>query len=60
MKPWENIFSNNDTDTNIIFDNFLDTFLKIFNASFSEKEKKHTNRDNKIWLTSGIIILCNN
>jgi hypothetical protein len=34
---WENIFSNNDNDTNKIFNNFLNTFLKKFNASFPKK-----------------------
>jgi len=41
-ETWKNVFSNNDTDTNIIFNNFLDTFLKTFNASFPETKKKQT------------------
>jgi len=35
---WKNVFSNNDKNTNIIFNNFLDTFLKRFNASFPVKK----------------------
>ena len=37
-EAWGNVFSNNDKDTNTIFNNFLDTFLKTFNASFPKKE----------------------
>jgi len=36
-EAWGNVFSNNDKDTNTIFNNFLDTFLKTFNASFPQK-----------------------
>ena len=50
---WENVFSNNDIDTNIIYNNFLDTFLKIFNASFPVKKTQSKQRDKK-WLTTGI------
>ena len=42
-ETWQNVFSNDDKDTNTIFNNFLDTFLKIFNASFPVK-KHHLNR----------------
>jgi len=37
-ETWKNIFSNNDNYTNIIFNNFVDTFLKTFNASFPVKK----------------------
>jgi len=32
-EAWENVFSNNDNDTNTTFNNFLNTFLRTFNAS---------------------------
>ena len=33
-EAWENVFSNNGNDTNTIFNNFLNTFLRKFYASF--------------------------
>ena len=36
-EAWENVFSNNDNDTNTIFNNFLNTFLRKFYASFPKK-----------------------
>ena len=36
-EAWGNIFSYSETDTNIIYNNFLDTFIKTFNASFPVK-----------------------
>jgi hypothetical protein len=36
---WENVFSTNDNDSNTIFNNFLNTFLRKFYASFSKKEQ---------------------
>ena len=55
----QNVFSNDDKDTNTIFNNFLDTFLKIFNASFPVK-KTSSKQDNKKWLKMGIRTSCNN
>jgi len=43
-ETWQNVFSNDDKDMNTIFNNFLDTFLKIFNASFPVKKNHHLNR----------------
>jgi len=37
-EAWENVF--NDNDTNITFNNFLNTFLKTFNASFPPPKKE--------------------
>ena len=37
-ETWNNVFNNNDKDTNIIFNNFLDTFLKTLNVSFHIKK----------------------
>jgi hypothetical protein len=39
-EPWENVFSNNDNDTNTIFNYFLNTFLRKFYASFPKKNNK--------------------
>jgi len=38
---WEDVFSNNDDDTNIIFNNFLNTFLGNFYACFPKKKNKN-------------------
>ena len=35
---WENIFGNNDVNT--IFNNFLNTYLRIYDSSFLKKENK--------------------
>ena len=59
QESWENVFSNNDKDTNTAFNNFLDTFLKTFNASFPKK-KTQLKQDDKNWLTTGIKTSCNN
>jgi len=45
-EAWGNVYSNNDKDTNTIFNNFLDTFLKTFNASFPQK-RTQLKQDNK-------------
>ena len=33
-ETWENVFSNNVRDTNKTFNNFLNIFMRTFNASF--------------------------
>jgi hypothetical protein len=50
-ETWETVFNNNNTDT--IFNNFLNTFLKLFNDSFPKKSTK-LRQINKPWLTTGI------
>ena len=50
-EAWENVFSDNDTDTT--FNNFLNTFLRIFNASFPKKSTK-LRQNSKALLTTGI------
>jgi hypothetical protein len=54
---WEDIFAENDVNT--IFNNFLNTYLRIFYSSFPLK-KVHHKSCNKEWLTPGIKILCVN
>ena len=39
-ETWEDVFSNNNDDTNTIFNNFLNTFLKKFMLVFPKKEQK--------------------
>ena len=61
-EPWGTVFNKNSRDTNIIFNNFLDTFLKTFNATFPKIKKpiKTQKLDNKNWITTGIKTSCNN
>ena len=54
-----NVFSNNDNDTNTIFNNFLYTFLRKFYASFPKKRTKFM-QNSKAWLTTGIKTSCSN
>ena len=37
-ETWENVFSNNVRDTNTTFNNFLNTFLRTFNANFRKEQ----------------------
>jgi len=39
----EKVFNNSNIDINTIYNNFLDTFVKIFNASFPVKEHNLNN-----------------
>jgi hypothetical protein len=39
MENWEDVFAGN--NINIIFNKFLDTYLKIFNACFKKKTPSH-------------------
>jgi exonuclease III len=53
---WEDVF--NESDTNLIFNNFLNTFLRGFNLSFPS-HRKHAKKSIKPqWITGGIIISC--
>jgi hypothetical protein len=56
-KSWKDIFSEN--NVNIIFNSFLDKYLKILYSSFCTK-KVHYRSGNKAWLTQGIKIACIN
>ena len=40
-EAWETGFNNNDNDTNTIFNNFLNTFLRKCYASFPKKKNIH-------------------
>jgi len=52
-ESWVNIFNGDDVDT--IFNNFLNTYLRIFYHTFPLK-KCQNNYNNKPWKTPGIII----
>jgi hypothetical protein len=54
---WENVFSEN--NINISFNNFLNTYLRIFFACFPLR-KIHKSSKLKPWLTTGIRISCTN
>jgi exonuclease III len=52
---WDNVFSENDVNTS--FNNFLNTYLILFNSCFPPKKIQY-NPNNKAWLTQGIKISC--
>jgi len=58
-EAWENVFRNNDNDTNTTFNNFLNTFLRKFYASFPKKIMKFI-QNSKAWLITGIKTSCSN
>jgi hypothetical protein len=56
-KNWEDVFL--ESNVNIIFNNFLNTFLRNFYSSFPVN-KSHFSYKQKPWLTTGIRISCAN
>ena len=54
-ESWEGVF--NDNDVNLMFNHFLNIYLKIFNSSFPLKSSKNRNYNNN-WITSGIKTSC--
>jgi len=54
---WDDVFI--EKNVNILFNNFLTTFLKIFYSSFPIK-KSHYSYSKKPWLTRGTGISCAN
>ena len=53
---WEDVF--NESDTNLIFNNFLNTFLRGFNHSFPIHRKYVKKSAKPKWITKGIITSC--
>jgi hypothetical protein len=55
-ESWDETFNSNDVDTG--FNAFLNTYLRVFYASFPRRKiiKDKTNNNN--WLTSGIKVSC--
>jgi hypothetical protein len=56
-ESWDSVFSYNDVNSS--FNNFLNTYLRIFYSSFPMK-KIHYTSYTKAWLTQGIKISCIN
>jgi hypothetical protein len=54
-EQWDNIFGNK--DVNIMFNNFLNTYLRCYHSSFLKKEIK-PNQNNNQWIIKGIKISC--
>jgi hypothetical protein len=52
---WEGVFL--EDNVNIIFNNFLNIYLRNFNASFPVVRRQKYTKSNR-WLTTGIIISC--
>jgi hypothetical protein len=48
---WEEVFS--ESNVNVIFNNFLNTFLRIFYSCFPWKKSNYSYKQ-KPWLTTGI------
>jgi hypothetical protein len=57
METWEDILE--ESDTNVIFNNFLNIDFKIFNACFTKSIHNSAHRYNP-WITRRIKILCHN
>jgi hypothetical protein len=56
-ESWEDIFEG--SCTNVILNNFLKIYLKIFNVCFTKSIHNSAHRYNT-WITRGIKILCHN
>ena len=54
-ESWYNVFNDEDLDSS--FNNFLNTYLRIYYNSFPP-EKVYINNNNKTWLTKGIRTSC--
>lgn len=57
FEMWEDIFGA--TDVNTMFNNFLNTYLRIFYSSFTKRKIKSKPNVHE-WLTTGIRISCRN
>ena len=53
---WEGVFGGN--DVNLMFNNFLNSYLRYYHSSFLGKKRKHQVRKNQ-WITKGIRVSCN-
>src|SRR5215471_17492795 len=54
-KTWDTLFSTD--DVNVMFNSFLDTYLKLYYSSFPLK-RVYINKMHKNWITSGILTSC--
>jgi len=55
-ESWEGVFGGN--DVNLMFNNFLNRYLRYYHSSFFLKKRKHQDRKNQ-WITTGIRVSCN-
>ena len=57
-QTWHNTYKSD--DANIAYDNFLDTFIKLYNKHCPLKRviNKNLNTNNKPWFTNGLINAC--
>ena len=55
VESWDGVFNN--SDVNLMFNSFLNTYLKIFYSSFPLIRSKSRNYSNN-WITLGIKISC--
>jgi hypothetical protein len=57
LETWENVFDDSEgTDVNQIFNNFHNTFLRIFYSSFPKKKVRISQERHSPWLTKGLRI----
>ena len=56
-ESWDDVFSYD--DINLSFNNFLNSYLRIFYSSFTRKKVRYSSQT-KAWLTKGIKISCRN
>jgi hypothetical protein len=52
---WDNVFM--EEDVNIVFNDFLNSYFRIFNSSFP-LQKVYSTHNNKPWITAGIKTSC--
>jgi len=52
-ESWDNVFNGDDVDT--VFNNFLNTYLRIYNHALPLKKCQYNN-NSKPWITTGIKI----
>ena len=55
-EQWEDVF--NATDVNIMFKNFLNTYLRCYNTSFLKVNISKSNLTRSGWITKGIKVSC--
>jgi hypothetical protein len=56
FEQWEDVFGTNDIDT--MFNNFLNTYLRCFYATYVKKNISNNTRSHNGWITHGIKISC--
>ena len=57
-ESWDNIFSDNDSDVDSLFNTFTNNYLRIVNTSFPLR-KVNGRSNSRQWITTGIKTSCN-